>query len=163
MKIPGADEKAYEILFGNRNSDFYLENGLLVSTFADDAGGDTPPLIITYKWNTKEFVTAQSKKTGVVKTSYDCAKADSEAENAIGHVKELADLDITVGVDLHICRGNFVRYGPGCAHDRARWIAKRDKECPIHKGWGECLSDCHQKRIAELKRRSVPAAVVPQE
>jgi len=37
------------------------------------------------------------KKSGVFKTSYDCAKADSEAENAIGHVKELADLDIQLG------------------------------------------------------------------
>lgn len=37
------------------------------------------------------------KKSGVFKTSYDCAKADSEAENAICQVKELADLDVQLG------------------------------------------------------------------
>ena len=97
LKIPEADEKVYDNMFGNRNSDLSVENGLLVSAFEDDAGRDTPPLIITYNWNGKEFVIVSIKKTGVFKTSYDCAKADSETENAICHVKQLADLDVQLG------------------------------------------------------------------
>lgn len=163
LKIPEADEKAYDSMFGNRNSDLSVENGLLVSTFQDDAGRETPPLVIKYKWNDKEFAIVSIQKTGVFQTSYDCVKADSDVEKAICHVKELADLDVQLGSRYKALLARM------SAADRAslkteqrEWIAKRDKECPIYKGWVECLTDSYQKRIEELKKRTArPSAVVP--
>ena len=97
LKIPEADKKAYDSLFGNRNSDLSVENGLLVSTFEDDDGRATPLLVIKYKWNEKEFQIVSIEKTGVFRTSYECVKAESDVEKAICHVKELADLDAQLG------------------------------------------------------------------
>lgn len=159
LKLPEADAKAYDSMFGNRNSDLSVENGLLVSTFEDDTGRETPPLLITYKWNGKEFVIVSIKKTGVFKTSYDCAKGDGETESAICHVKELADLDVQLG---SVYKSVMAALSPpdqaSLRAEQREWIVKRDKECPIYKGWVECLSDCYQKRIEELKKHSTPAA-----
>ena len=155
LKIPEPDKKAYDSLFGNRNSDLSVQNGLLVSTVEDDAGRAAPPLVIKYKWNGKEFQIVSIQKTGVFKTSYDCVRADSEVEKAICHVKELADLDVELG---SLYKGLLTKLPPA---DRAslkteqrEWITKRDKECPIYKGWVECLTDGYQKRIEELKKRA---------
>ena len=159
LKIPEAESKAYDSMFGNRNSDFSLEDGLLVDTFEDDAGRDTPPLVIKYKWTGKEFAIVSIKKTGIFKTSYDCAKVDSEVENAICHVKELADLDVQLGAIYKSVLANLPAVERvSLRAEQRNWIAQRDKECPIYKGWVECLSDSYQKRIDELKKR---AAAVP--
>jgi len=163
LKIPEVDNTAYDSMFGNRNSDFSVEDGLLVETFEDDPGRDTPPLVIKYKWNGKEFEIVSIKKTGVFKTSYDCGKADSDVEKAICHVKELADLDVQLGSLYRALSAKLsVADRASLKTEQREWIAKRDKECPIYKGWVECLTDNYQKRIQELKKRAAgPASVEP--
>lgn len=161
LKIPEADEKAYDNMFGNRNSDLEVEGGLLVSTFNDDASRETPPLVIRYKWNGKQFAISEIKKTGVFKTSYDCTKAESEVENAICHVEELAKLDLDLGAIYKSTLPKLPEAERTSLRAQQRqWLTQRDKECPIYKGWVSCLADYYQKRIDELKKRttSMPSA-----
>jgi uncharacterized protein YecT (DUF1311 family) len=154
LKIPEPDEKAYDSLFGNRNSDLDVEDGLLVSTFNDDIARE-PPLIIKYKWNGKQFEIVFLKKTGIFKTSYDCSKADREAENAICHVKELADFDLQLGA---LYKSVLAKLPPTeqtlLRQEQRAWLSQRDKECLIYKGWVGCLTDYYQKRIDQLKKQS---------
>lgn len=161
LKIPEPDAKVYDNLFGNRNSDLSGENGLLVSTVEDDVGRATAPLVIKYKWNGKEFQIVSIQKTGVFKTSYDCVKAESEVEKAICHVKELADLDVQLSSLYKALSANLTAADRASLKTEQRaWIAKRDRECPIYKGWVECLTDSYQKRIEELKKRTAPPSAV---
>jgi uncharacterized protein YecT (DUF1311 family) len=154
LKIPEVDKSAYDSMFGNRNSDLSVEEGLLVQTFQDDVQRD-PPLIIQYKWNGKEFAIVSIKKTGVFKTSYDCAKAESETEQAICHVKELAALDVQLGT---LYKSVWAKLSSterlSLRAEQREWLTERDKECPIYKGWVGCLTDAYQKRIEELKKRA---------
>jgi uncharacterized protein YecT (DUF1311 family) len=163
LKIPEPDVKAYDNLFGNRNSDLSVENGQLVSTVEDDAGRATPPLVIKYKWSGKEFEIVSIQKTGVFKTSYDCGKADSDVEKAICHVKELADLDVQLGsIYKDLLAKSSATDRASVKTEQREWIARRDKECPIYKGWVECLTDSYQKRIEELRKREAgPTGVAP--
>jgi len=164
LKIPEADKSAYDSMFGNRNSDLSVKDGLLVETFQDDETRDEPPLVITYKWNGHQFAIVSIKKTGVFKTSYDCTKASTETENAICHVKELADLDLQLALLYRLAQAKLTLADRATLRNEQRdWIAKRDKECPIYKGWVDCLSVRYEKRIDELKKRSAtaPADVHP--
>jgi uncharacterized protein YecT (DUF1311 family) len=164
LKIPEPDKAAYDSLFGNRNSDFAVKDGLLVQTFEDDIDRD-PPLIIKYKWNGKEFTIVSLKKTGVFKTSYDCAKAVGEVENAICHVKQLADLDVQLdSVYRSVLMSSSSAERASLRAEQQAWIAKRDKDCAPYKSWVECLTICYQGRIKELKKRPLdapPAIVTP--
>lgn len=151
LKIPEVDPKNYDGLFGNTNSDESVRDGLLVSTFHDDAG---EPLVIKYKWDGKQFAIVEIKKTGLFKTSYDCGKADTDVEKAICHVEEVAKLDVELGSvyksllpKLSDAKRDSLR-----AEQRV-WLAERDKRCVLYKGWVDCLSDYYQKRIDELKKR----------
>jgi uncharacterized protein YecT (DUF1311 family) len=158
-KIPEATEKTYDNMFGNSNSDLKVEDGLLVSTFNDDAARETPPLIIEYKWNGKEFAIVSIKKTGVFKTSYDCDKADSEVEKAICHVEELAKLDAELGTAYKSLLPKLSDADRSSLRTQQRqWLAQREKECPIYKGWVSCLTDYYQKRIDELKKMTLSDA-----
>lgn len=153
LKIPEVDKSAYDSLFGNRNSDLEVEDGLLVSTFHDDIERD-PPLVIQYKWDGKEFSIVSIKKTGVFKTSYDCGKADSETEQAICHVKELADVDVQLGMLYKSILAKLSQAERARLRAEQReWLAERDKECVIYKSWVGCLKEVYQKRIEELKKR----------
>jgi uncharacterized protein YecT (DUF1311 family) len=155
LKIPEPDKTAYDNMFGNRNSDFSIKDGLLVDTFEDDPDRDTAPLIITYKWNGKEFDIVAIKKTGIFRTSYDCAKANSEVEHAICHVKQLADLDVQLGsIYKSVLANSSATDRISVKTEQREWIANRDEECPIYKGWVGCLTDTYQKRIEELKKRT---------
>jgi uncharacterized protein YecT (DUF1311 family) len=162
LKIPEADNSVYDSMFGNSNSELSVENGLLVETFNDDVGRDKPPLVLTYKWNGHEFAIVSIKKSGVFRTSYDCAKAGSETENAICHVKELADLDLELGSLYRSALATLTAAERSTLRAEQReWIAKRDRECPIYKGWVGCLSACYEKRIDELKKRYAAAPAHP--
>lgn len=153
LKMQEPDNSAYDGLFGNRNSDLSVKDGLLVSTFSDDR--DRSPLVITYKWNGKEFAIVSIKKTGVFKTSYDCTKADSEVEKAICHVEELAKLDVQLGAAYKSLLTKLsAAERTSLRSEQREWLEKRDKECTIYKGWVECLSDYYEKRIDDLKKRS---------
>ena len=163
LKIPEADSKTYDCLFGNSNSDLAEHNGLLVSTFHDDAG---EPLVIKYKWNGKEFAIVSIDKTGVFKTSYDCLKADSDVEKAICHVEELAKLDVQLGASYKSLLAKLSDAERSSLRaEQRQWLAQRDKECVLYKGWVGCLSDHYQKRIDELKKReaSLPTADHPKQ
>jgi uncharacterized protein YecT (DUF1311 family) len=156
LNIPDPDPKTYDNLFGNRNSDLSVEDGLLVATFSDDPDRDNTPLTIKYKWNGKEFVIDAIEKTGIYPTSYDCsAKTLTEVENLICHVDTLAALD----VQLNILYKSLLAKRTGIQRDALReeqrqWLATREKTCPIYKGWLSCLSDYYQERIDALNRRA---------
>jgi len=156
LKIPEVDNSAYDSLFGNRNSDLSVKDGLLVETFRDDVQRD-PPLIIRYKWNGKEFAVVSIEKTGVFKTSYDCAKAASEVEQAICHTEELAGLDETLGRTYKSLLTQLPAAEQASLRVEQRaWLAARDKECLIYKSWVGCLREVYEKRIEELKKRQEP-------
>jgi uncharacterized protein YecT (DUF1311 family) len=155
LKIPDADPKTYDNLFGNRNYDLSVEDGLLVATFGDDSDRDTP-LIIKYKWNGKEFSIASIQKTGVFPTSYDCTKATGEVERAICHVDTLAKLDIELSALYKPILAKLT--GPereALRQEQRQWLVSRDKQCAPYKGWVGCLTDYYQKRIGELKKRTL--------
>jgi len=153
LKLPEVDKSAYDSMFGNRNSDLTVNDGLLVETFADDVQRESP-LIIRYKWNGNEFAVASIQKTGVYKTSFDCAKAANETEQAICHTKELAGLDVQLG---DIYKSVFTRSSTServaLRSEQREWLAGRNKECLIYKSWVGCLRELYQKRIEELSKR----------
>lgn len=151
MEVP--DLKRYPVLFGNSNSSFTLENGLLVDSYHDTSDRDNP-LIIKYKWNAarQKFVTVKIEAAKPYRTSYDCTKATDTAA-AICYVETLADLD----VDLAEVYKKYLATLDVPARAEARqgqrdWLAKRDKECPIYKGWVGCLEEMYKARIAELQK-----------
>jgi uncharacterized protein YecT (DUF1311 family) len=158
LKIPEADPKTYDNLFGNRNYDLSAEDGLLVATFGDDSDRDTP-LTIKYKWNGKEFAIASIEKTGVFPTSYDCAKATGEVERAICHVGTLADLDVQLNALYKTLQSGLnLPDRQALRQEQRQWIVTRDKQCAPYKGWVSCLTEYYQKRIAELKKRTAVSA-----
>ena len=162
LKIQEVDPSTYDNLFGNRNFDLSLEKGLLVATYGDDPKRELP-LVIKYKWNGKEFEIISIKKTGVFRTSYDCAKAQGEVENAICHVKELAELDLQLSSAYKVLLGKLAApERQGLRLEQRAWIAERDKDCAPYKGWVDCLTDYYQKRLDVLKKRSasLPAAIL---
>ena len=153
-EIADADPRTYDNLFGNRNYDLAVRDGTLVATFEDDLDRETP-LIIKYKLDGKKFVILSIQKTGVFPASYDCAKAASEVEHAICHVRSLADLD----VQLNTAYRSLVSAVPPEEREKLKleqknWLRKRDRECAPYKGWVRCISGMYQDRIAALKNRS---------
>lgn len=162
LKIQEVDPSTYDNLFGNRNYDLSVEQGLLVATYGDDPKRELP-LVIKYKWNGKEFEIISIKKTGVFRTSYDCAKAQGEVENAICHVKELAELDLQLSSAYKVLLGKLAApERQGLRSEQRAWLAERDKDCAPYKGWVDCLADHYEKRMDVLKKRSVslPAATL---
>ena len=155
MKIAEVDPKTYDNMFGNRNYDLVVENGLLVANFEDDPDRAKIPLIIRYKWNGKEFAVDSIHKTGIFPTSYDCKKSLSEVENAICHVEELAALDVQLGTAYTALLAKLPPADRDAlkAEQRA-WLINRDKQCAPYKGWIGCLTDFYQKHIDELKKRA---------
>jgi uncharacterized protein YecT (DUF1311 family) len=156
LNVPDPDPKTYDNLFGNRNSDFAVENGLLVATFSDDPDRDNTPLTIKYKWNGKEFVIDSIEKTGIYPTSYDCsAKTLTEVENLICHVDSLAALDVQLSTLYKSLLGKRTSTQRDALREEQRqWLSAREKTCSIYKGWLSCLSDYYQKRIDALKKRA---------
>ena len=162
LKIHEVDPSTYDNLFGNRNYDLTVEQGLLVATYGDDPKRELP-LIIRYKWNGEEFDVVSIKKTGVFRTSYDCAKAQGEVENAICHVKELAELDLQLSSTYKALLARLAAPDrQGLKSEQRAWILERDQDCAPYKGWVDCLTEYYQKRMDQLKRRSasLPAATL---
>jgi uncharacterized protein YecT (DUF1311 family) len=156
LTIPDAPNATYDNMFGNRNYDLSVENGLLIATFSDDNDRDNTPLTIKYKWNGKEFAIVTIEKTGIYPTSYDCsAKTLTEVENLICHVDTLAALDVQLSTLYKSLLAKLT--GPereALRVEQRQWLAAREKTCSIYKGWLSCLSDYHQKRIDALKKRA---------
>jgi uncharacterized protein YecT (DUF1311 family) len=159
-KIADADPSTYDNLFGNRNYDLAVKDGTLVATFEDDPDRETAPLIIKYKKNDEEFVISSIKKTGMFRTSYDCAKAASEVERAICHVQSLASLDLQLSASYKpLASGLPLRQRDKLKAEQHDWLRQRDRECAPDKGWVSCIAGMYQNRIVELKKRaSLPQA-----
>ena len=152
-KIAEVAPSTYDNLFGNRNSDLSFKNGNLIETFYDDADRDTP-LVITRKWNGKEFAVVSIQKTAVFKTSYDCAKATEEIERAICHVESLAKLDVELSGVYKSLTGKLAAPERDTLKSEQRdWLAKRDRQCGPYKGWVGCLTGMYKDRTAELQKR----------
>ena len=158
LKTPEVDAKTAANLFGNRNSDLVVENGLLVANVEDDPSRTKIPLIIRYKWNGKEFVVDSIHKTGVYPTSYDCTKAArGDVEDAICHVEELAALDLQLSATYKALLAKLSAADRDTLETEQRaWLADRGKRCALYKGWIGCITDFYQKRIDELKKRPAP-------
>lgn len=148
----------HRVLFGNPNSTFRIENGLLVDVYHDTSDRDDP-LVVKYKWDAakEQFVIVSVEAAKPYKTSYDCDKAEKaqdETAQAICYVQTLADLDVELA-------GLYRMYIEGLATDERKaaieeqrsWIAKRDKDCVIYKWWVDCLQERYKTRIAELKTK----------
>lgn len=166
LKIADVDPKTYDNMFGNRNYDLVVENGLLVANFEDDPDRTKMPLIIRYKWNGKEFAVDSIHKTGVFPTSYDCAKIHGEVENAICHVEELAALDLQLSAAYKSLLAKLpAPERETLKAEQRKWLVDRGKQCALYKGWIGCLTDFYQNRIDQLKKRSAapPSAQTPQQ
>ena len=152
-QIADADPSTYDNLFGNRNYDLAVQNGTLVATFEDDPKRQTP-LIIRYKFNGEKFVIASIQKTGIFRTSYDCAKAASEVERAICHVQSLAGLDVQLNSTYKSLASELP---PGerekLKSEQQNWLRQRDRECAPYKGWVSCIAEMYDDRIAVLRKR----------
>jgi len=149
------DLRKYPVLFGNSNSDFSLENGLWVDTYHDTSGRDHP-LVIKYKWDKdkQKFEAVKIEAAKPYPTSYDCAKAEKDTEQAICYVESLADLDVELAKTYRAyLAGMDAESRKQAVEEQRTWLAKRNKECVIYKFWVECLEDSYKTRIAELQRK----------
>jgi uncharacterized protein YecT (DUF1311 family) len=152
----------HRVLFGNANSGFRIENGLLVEIFGDTSDRDDP-LVVKYKWDpaTEQFSIVSVVAAKPYKTSYDCDKAEKaqdETAQAICYVETLADLDIELAETYRTFLKSLDDDGRKAAiAEQRKWVAQRKRDCVIYKGWVGCLEESYKKRIAELKEKTQPA------
>jgi uncharacterized protein YecT (DUF1311 family) len=148
----------HPVLFGNRNWEFRIDNGQLVSVYQDTSDREDP-LVIKYKWDSakEQFVIVSVEAAKPYRTSYDCLKAEkaeNETEQAICYVESLADLDVELA-------GTYKAYLAGlpagsrkaAIEEQRGWIAERNRGCTIYKEWVECLQEKYKTRITELKKK----------
>jgi uncharacterized protein YecT (DUF1311 family) len=154
LKIADVDPTNYEVLFGNRNYDLTAEDGLLVERFTDTSDREAP-LVIRYKWEGKQFAIASIEKSKPFPTSYDCTKASKEVEHAICYVEPLAALDVQLsGLYRSLLTGVSGTERDTLRAEQRKWLAARESQCTIYKGWVDCLQDMYEKRIADLQKAS---------
>lgn len=141
-------------VFGNPNYTLGVENGLLVAHWMDSSDREDP-LVIRYKWNGSAFVFDSLKKEGPFKTSYDCAKAAKEIEQAICYSPSVSALDVELGAVYRERLRNLPAAKKISLQDEQRaWLAQREKKCVVYKWWVGCLTELYTKRIAELRQQS---------
>jgi uncharacterized protein YecT (DUF1311 family) len=148
--------KRYQVLFGNRNSVLSpdKDDRELIETFYDTSGRDRP-LVLMFQWDGKQdkFLLNAVQSAPMYKTSYDCTKAQKEVDRAICYVEPLAKLD----VDLNASYSSLSTRLPVAARkalvqEQREWLALRDRDCVVYKGWVDCLTNMYTARIAELKQ-----------
>jgi uncharacterized protein YecT (DUF1311 family) len=154
----------HRVLFGNANSEFRIEDGVLVDAYRDTSDRDEP-LVVKYKWNAAKqmFEIASVKAAKPYTTSYDCAKAEKtekdgnyedEAALAICYVESLADLDVELAkLYKTYLAGLDAESRKAAVEEQRSWLKKRNKKCTIYKWWVECLNEAYTTRIAELKKK----------
>ncbi len=148
----------HRVLFGNANSDFRIENGLLVDVYQDTSERDEP-LVIKYKWDAAKelFAIVAVVAAKPYATSYDCAQAEKdedEAALAICYVKTLADLDVNLAKLYKTYLAGLTPEARKAAVEEQRsWLKERNEKCGIYKGWVYCLTEAYNTRIAELKKK----------
>jgi uncharacterized protein YecT (DUF1311 family) len=148
----------HHVLFGNSNSTFRIEDGLLVDVYRDTSDRDDP-LVIKYKWDVaKEMFSIVSVDAAKpYATSYDCAKAESdqdETAQAICYVQTLANLDVELAkLYKTYLAGLNAEARKSAVQEQRTWLKERNEHCGIYKWWVECLTDSYNARIAALKRK----------
>jgi uncharacterized protein YecT (DUF1311 family) len=148
----------HQVLFGNRNSQFRIENDLLVEVYYDTSDRDDP-LVVKYKWDKAkdQFVIVSVEAAKPYRTSYDCVKAEkaeNETEQAICYVESLADLDVELaGTYKTYLAGLPASSRKAAIEEQRGWIAERNRGCTIYKSWVECLEEKYKTRITELKKK----------
>jgi len=154
----------HRVLFGNSNSGFRIENGLLADVYYDTSERDEP-LVIKYKWNAAKqmFEVVSVKAAKPYTTSYDCAKAEKtekdgnyedEAALAICYVESLADLDLELAkLYKTYLAGLDAESRKAAVEEQRSWLKERNKKCIIYKWWVDCLNEAYTTRIAELKKK----------
>lgn len=141
-------------VFGNPNYTLRVERGLLAAHWMDSSDREEP-LVILYGWNGSAFVVDSVKKEGPFKTSYDCAKAAKEIEQAICYSPAIAALDVELGAIYRERLRNLPAEKKTLLQENQRaWLAQREQKCVIYKWWVECLNEMYTKRIAELRQQS---------
>ncbi len=148
--------KRYQVLFGNRNYDLSpnKDDRELVETFYDTSGRDRP-LVLMFQWNGKQnkFLLNAVQSAPMYEMSYQCTKAQKEVDRAICYVSSLAKLDI----DLNAAYTSAAkRLAPtarkALVQEQREWLAQRDRDCVIYKGWVECLTAMYTARVAQLTK-----------
>jgi uncharacterized protein YecT (DUF1311 family) len=150
--------KLPDVLFGNSNSTFEIENGLLIDDYGDTSERDHP-LVVKYKWDAakNQFTAVAIVAAKPYRTSYDCSKAQDTAL-AICYVEQLADLDVELADTYKswISALGLEQRKAAIEEERA-WLKQRDHECVIYKWWVDCLAEQYQKRITELRSKIAAA------
>ena len=156
LEFEKVDTRRYDVLLGNRN---YIlrankDDRELSEMFYDTSGRESP-LTLTFQWDGKQhkFVLGAVHSDPSYKTSYDCAKAQEEVEHAICYVESLAKLDRDLGAVYSALTAKLSPTdGKSIVQDQRAWLARRNHDCVIYKGWVECLTAMYDARIDELKR-----------
>lgn len=150
--------KLPNVLFGNSNSLFTIENGLLVDNFYDTSDREHP-LIVKYKWDAPrdQFSVVEVIAAKPFRSSYDCSRAQQETERAICYVESLAELDVELAqVYKSLLNGRDETQRKAAIEEQRAWLVQRNQKCTIYKWWVECLTEEYKSRIAEL-RAKLPA------
>jgi uncharacterized protein YecT (DUF1311 family) len=151
------DWKKYAVLFGNANSTFAIDKGLLVESWHDGSDRDDP-LVVKYRWSAEKqkFAIVKVEAAGMYKTSYDCSKA-KDTDLAICYVETLADLDVELA---QLYKAYLAALAPEARkqaiEEEREWLAERNRGCMLYKAWSDCLEQSYKKRIAELQTALKP-------
>ncbi len=166
LDFEDVNSRRYQVLFGNRNYDLSpnKDDRELIETFYDTSGRDRP-LILMFQWDGKQnkFLLNSVQSAPMYNTSYDCTKAQKEVDRAICYVNSLAKLDLELNAAyLSAARKLAPDERKALVRQQREWLAKRDRDCVIYKGWVECLTYSYTARIAELATPSqAPAPLAP--
>jgi len=140
-------------VFGNPNYALRVENGKLVVRWGDSSDREEP-LVVWYKWDGTKFVVDHVKIEGPFPTSYDCAKATKELDQAICYSPSVAALDVELGQVYRVALQKLpAEKKKEMQNQQRKWLSQREKQCTIYKWWVDCLKDLYTRRIAELKQQ----------
>jgi uncharacterized protein YecT (DUF1311 family) len=142
----------YDHLVGNRNFDLDHDGQLLVERF-QDCSERHYPLTLYLRWNGQKFVLVDVHQLPFFRTSFDCARARTDAENTVCANEDLADADRELAAAY---AGLVSRLPPEekgrLREEQRQWMRMRDG-C-TYKWVHDCLSALYRERLATLKDRS---------
>jgi uncharacterized protein YecT (DUF1311 family) len=141
------------VLLGRVFYDLNANDGLLVETF-HDTSGRSDPLVIKLRWNSqqREFQTASVKAAQPYHTSFDCAKAKTDVENAVCYVQELAFLDVRMsGTYAQLQDQLEGADADTLVHEQKEWLEKRKVICAPDWDISNCLETLYRARNLELE------------
>jgi uncharacterized protein YecT (DUF1311 family) len=165
LEFEDVDPKRYNVLLGNHN---YIlrpnkDDRELSEIFYDSSGRDRP-LTLMFQWDSNQykFLLNAVQSAPMYKTSYDCAKAVADVERAICYDESLARLDRDLSA---VYLAASTKLPPAArkalVEEQREWLAKRNHDCVIYKGWTGCLTEKYTARIAELKKAYGPLLNLP--